>query len=72
MIINSFNNDFEEWLKQVDTELYENCKTVSIVNNTKTYIKTIIKNKRELLLSNVCTIKRDLYNLEQKFINENE
>lgn len=72
MIINSFNNDFEEWLKQVDTELYENCKAVSIINNTKTYIKTIIKNKRELLLSNVCTIKRDLYNLEQKFINENE
>lgn len=72
MFINLNTGGFKEWLKKVDTELYENCKAVSILSRTKTHIRRIIDREGELLLINVCTIKRDLYELEQNFIEENE
>lgn len=72
MFINLNTGGFKEWLKEVDTELYENCKAVSILSRTKTHIRRIIDREGELLLINVCTIKRDLYELEQNFIEENE
>ncbi len=72
MITNLKLGGFKEWLKEVDTELYENCKAVSILCHTKTHIRRIIDRKGELLLINICTIKRDLYELEQNFIEENE
>ncbi len=70
MILNTKTGNFLEWLKEKDEALYEGTKPHSIIYKTKKVFNRIIKDRQDFLVRGVCTIKRDLYKLEQDYIDQ--
>ena len=66
------NSDFKKWLKGKDREMYENISPLFFINRTHKYFKRIIETDNQLIILDVCTIKKDLYKMEQEYLNNLE
>ena len=60
--------DFLKWVKENKKEAYESMSFSSILYRTKRYFTRLISVDRFLLISGVCTIMKDLYKVEQDYL----
>lgn len=70
--LNDFEKEFSEFVKVKDNDLYKNTGFLSIIKRTKTVINRLLFKKANIKLQNICSLKRDLYKIEQEYKNNLE
>ena len=62
------NKDFKKHLQEVNKELYENVASSALLYRTKAHISRLMYEGHFFHLRGVVTIMRDLYQVEQDFL----